>query len=259
MQRCIFCLLPVRRAALACIIASQPSTLIPGMKKDFYELLDTPENASATWVTRVYEQRVQAIESDAALDQKQRAAILADLGAAYRVLSSPVRRADYDALRAKQREGAALAAAKRAFLRRFIVLAGIPLLAGGAYLSYAHRQTQRAEQERLREAAEQEARLADIRRREEERLAAIERDRLEAKRLEEERIERERLAHEVELRGRHYEADTTSFKTPQQLAREKAEQEQVLRKQQQQDELDRNRALMELERQKRFLRESARP
>ncbi len=227
------------------------------MKKDLYQLLDVPENASPTGITRVYEQRVLAVETDPSLSDKQRAARLVELGAAHRVLSNTVRRADYDATRLRDRESAARAAEQRQARRKFMLMVGLPLLAGGGYWVYAQHQRELADQARQREAAEQEARLQEMQRREDARKAALERERLELKALEEQRREQERQAHEAELRGKRYEVDTTTFKSPEQLAREKAAREEAVRRQQQLEELDRNRALLELERQKRFLRESS--
>lgn len=226
------------------------------MKKDFYDLLKIPENATTTWITRAYEQRLQAIEADTSFSEATRAAALAELGAAYRVLSSPLRKADYDAQRQKQREDADKAETRRTAMRRSLLLLGVPLLVAGGYLGFEYRQKELAMQELLREAAGREQQLAEFKRRELERQATLERERLESLRLEEERVERERRLREEEQRGKRFEADT-SYKSPDQLAREKLDREAARRAQQAQDELDRNRAALELERQKRFLRESA--
>ena len=225
------------------------------MKKDFYDLLQIPENATPTWITRAYEQRLQTMDADTSLNETQRAAAVAELGAAHRVLSSPLRRADYDTQRQKQREDADKAGARRVAVQRALLLIGLPLLIAGGYLGYDSRQKGLARQEQLREIAEREQQLAELKRRELERQAALESERLESLRLEEERVERERRAREEEQRSKRFEADP-SYKTAEQLAREKLDRETTRLTQQAQDELDRNRAALELERQKRFLRES---
>ena len=226
------------------------------MKIDFYDLLHIPENATTTWITRAYEQRMQAIEADATLNEVQRAVALAELGTAYRVLSSPLRKADYDAQRQKQREDADKAVTRRAAMQRALLLIGMPLIVAGGYLGFEYRQKELAMQVQLREAAEREQQLAGFKRRELERLATLERERLESLRIEEERVERERHVREQEQRSKRFEVDT-SYKSPDQLAREKLDREAARLARQAQDELDRNRAALELERQKRFLRESA--
>ena len=225
------------------------------MKKDFYDLLEIPENATPTWITRAYEQRMHVLESDASRSPAQRASMVAELGTAYRVLSSPLRRADYDTQRSKQRFSAERAASRRANMLRGTLLIGLPLLIAGGYLGYDHRQKENTRQAQLRDANAREQQLLAAKRRDEERLAAQERDRLESLRLEEERVERERRAREEEQRNKRFEVDT-GYKTPEQLARERMQRENFRLSQQAQDELDRTRAALELERQKRFLRDS---
>ena len=228
------------------------------MKKDFYDLLEIPENATPTWITRAYEQRMHVLESDGSRSASQRASMIAELGAAFRVLSSPLRRADYDTQRSKQRVSAERAGSRRANMLRGTLLIGLPLLIAGGYLGYEHRQMENARQAQLLDANEREQQLLGVKRRDEERLAARERDRLESLKLEEERVERERRAREEEQRNKRFEVDT-GYKTPEQLARERMERENYRLRQQAQDELDRTRAVLELQRQKRFLRESGVP
>ena len=226
------------------------------MKKDYYDLLQIPENASPTWITRAYEQRLQAIETDVSFGEAKRSAAVAELGAAHRVLSSPLRRADYDAQRLTQRENADETEARRAMLLRTSLFIGLPLLVAGGYLGYDHRQKELDRQEQLRDLAAREQQLAAATRREQERQAAQEGDRLESLRLEEERVGRDREAREAEQRSKRFEADTT-YKSAEQLAREQLDRETVRLSQQAQDEINRNRAALELERQKRFLREAS--
>ena len=221
------------------------------MKRDFYDILDIPENASPTWIVRAYQKRLLAIEQDASLKAKKRAASIAEINEAHRILTDAALRTAYDAELLQARE-AANKPSPMSLVLRIALIVGIPLVGIGTYHYFDSQAKARAQQEQAEQAAENQRQEAQRKRIENERLAAIERDRLERVKAEQERIENQRLAHDEEMRTRRFIAAPTL----EQIARDKLVAEAAERTRQMQDELDRRKAQAELERQKRFLREA---
>jgi hypothetical protein len=207
-------------------------------------------------VTRAYEQRVQAVEADASLSEAARAAALAQLGTAYRVLSSPLRKADYDAQRLRERGGGDPDLTRRKMIWRALLLVSLPVVAAAGYRFYEARQAEMVLEEQRVDSAAHAQQLDEIRRRQEERQAAQERERQDAMALEAARLEQERRQTEAEQRSKRFEADG-SYKSPEQQAQEKLDREMARQQQLAKEELERNRNALELARQKRFLQDAA--
>ena len=221
------------------------------MKRDFYDILDVPENASSTWIIRAYQKRLLAVEQDASLKVKKRATFISEINEAHRILTDAALRIAYDAELLRARE-AANKPSPMSLMLRIALIVGIPLLGVGTY-HYIDSQTKaRAQQEQAEQAAESQRQEAQRKGIENEHLAAIERDRLERAKAEQERLENQRLANEEEMRNKRFVAAPTL----EQIARDKMVAEAADRTRQMQDELDRRKAQAELERQKRFLREA---
>jgi len=221
------------------------------MKRDFYDILDIPENASPTWIVRAYQKRLLAVEQDSSLKEKKRVVALADINEAYRVLADADLRSAYDAKLVQKRE-AANGPSPAVSLLRTALLVLIPLATGGTYLYFDHQAKERAQQEQAEQAAENQRLVAQRMKIEIERQAAIERDRLERAKADQDRIENQRLANEEEMRNKRFVAGPTL----EQIARDKATAEAAERSRLVQEEVDRRKAQAELERQKRFLREA---
>lgn len=221
------------------------------MKKDFYDVLDVPENASATWIVRAYQKRLLAIEQDVSLKAKKRVDLMAEINEAHRTLADDNLRAAYDVELAKKREVASGPTPLVAMLR-ILFLVGIPLAAAGTYLYVDHQAKARIQQEQAEQAVE--AQRAEARRLkiELDREAAAVRDRQERDKAELDRIESRRVATEEEMRNKRF----VPAPTLEQIAREKQAAELAARQRQNQEEMDKIKAQMELERQKRFLREA---
>ena len=220
------------------------------MKRDFYDILDIPENASPTWIVRAYQKRLLAVEQDSSLKAKKRVTALAEINEAYRVLADDLRVA-YDAEILQKREAANGPSRVTSWLR-IALLVLLPLGALGTYLYFEKQAKARVQQEQAEQAAESQRQNAQRQKIEIERQAMIERDRLERAKADQDRIENQRQANEDEMRNKRFVAGPTL----EQIARDKATAEAAERSRQVQEEVDRRKSLAELERQKRFLREA---
>ena len=223
------------------------------MKRDHYDILDIPENASATWIERAHQKRVLAIEQDTSLNGKKRDSALADANEAHRVLTDEKLRAAYDVALLAKREAASQPSAI-AKMMQIVLLVGLPLVAGGTYFYMDNQAKVRAQQEQAERIAE-EARLEAKRIKFElDRKVAEELDRQEREKVERARIEAQRIAHEEEMRNSRF----VPLPTLEQQAREKQAADLVERNRLIQEEIERRKIQLELERQKRFLQQSQR-
>ena len=221
------------------------------MKRDFYDILDIPENASPTWIVRAYQKRLLAVEQDGSLKAKKRVTALAEINEAYRVLADADLRVAYDAEILQKREAANGPSPVTSWLR-IALLVLLPLGALGTYLYFEQQAKARVQEEQAEQAAESQRQNAQRQKIEIERQAMIERDRLERAKADQDRIENQRQANEDEMRNKRFVAGPTL----EQIARDKATAEAAERSRQVQEEVDRRKSLAELERQKRFLREA---
>lgn len=221
------------------------------MKRDFYDILDIPENASPNWIVRAYQKRLLAVEQDSSLKAKKRVTALAEINEAYRVLADADLRVAYDAEILQKREAANGPSRVTSWLR-IALLVLLPLGALGTYLYFEQQAKARVQQEQAEQAAESQRQNAQRQKIEIERQAMIERDRLERAKADQDRIENQRQASEDEMRNKRFVAGPTL----EQIARDKATAEAAERSRQAQEEVDRRKSQAELERQKRFLREA---
>lgn len=223
------------------------------MKRNHYDILDIPENASATWIERAHQKRLLAIEQDTSLNGKKRASALADANEAHRVLTDEKLRAAYDvALLAKREADSKPSVITK--MMQIVLLVGLPLVAGGTYFYMDNQAKVRAQQEQAERIAE-EARLEAKRIKFElDRKVAEELDRQDREKAERARIEAQRIAHEEEMRNGRF----VPLPTLEQQAREKQAADLVERNRLIQEEIERRKIQLELERQKRFLQQSQR-
>lgn len=223
------------------------------MKRNHYDILDIPENASATWIERAHQKRLLAIEQDTSLNGKKRASALADANEAHRVLTDEKLRAAYDvALLAKREADSKPSVITK--MMQIVLLIGLPLVAGGTYFYMDNQAKVRAQQEQAERIAE-EARLEAKRIKFElDRKVAEELDRQDREKAERARIEAQRIAHEEEMRNSRF----VPLPTLEQQAREKQAADLVERNRLIQEEIERRKIQLELERQKRFLQQSQR-
>lgn len=223
------------------------------MKRNHYDILDIPENASATWIERAHQKRLLAIEQDTSLNGKKRASALADANEAHRVLTDEKLRAAYDvALLAKREADSKPSVITK--MMQIVLLVGLPLVAGGTYFYMDNQAKVRAQQEQAERIAE-EARLEAKRIKFElDRKVAEELDRQDREKAERARIEAQRIAHEEEMRNSRF----VPLPTLEQQAREKQAADLVERNRLIQEEIERRKIQLELERQKRFLQQSQR-
>lgn len=230
------------------------------MARDLYDILDIPQSASPAWIKRAHEMRREAVSADTTLSDKQRRLELLAIDEAFKTLSSASRREAYD----HKLHGVcnpedahpllALVLSPGVLSFAFLCVLG----AGVYYYSYNAEQGRlRVEQERiatenarfakeleLREEREQQAAqlLADNKRKQQEQMVRtqFERDRRDLDKwqrnvqydMQREQRDQERAEHQARV-----EAERAEY-------RERAEEENR-----------RLRAIQELERQKRFLRE----
>ncbi len=223
------------------------------MKRDHYDILDIPENASATWIERAHQKRLFAIAQDTALKAKKREAALGEANEAHRVLTDEKLRAAYDGELLKKREAASQPSATAKMLQ-IAFLVAVPLVAGGTYFYMDNQARARAQQEQAERIAEESRLEAKRIKFELDRKLAEERDRQDREKAERDRIEAQRVAHDEEMRKGRF----VPLPTLEQQARDKQAADLAERNRLNQEELERRKTQLELERQKRFLQQSQR-
>jgi curved DNA-binding protein CbpA len=227
--------------------------------RDHYETLEVPENASAAWIEREYNKRVERTRHDSKLDERHRAKRLSELETAYATLSDDKKRAAYDAEIEKKRERRE-AMRPRALLKRLMLPVIALLIIGGVAGNYFYQQHQaeafRIAEEQERQAAQKRAEEAAVARAQREQA-----DRVEAEARRQADEARLRLEQEQRTRDLATQKFVTDPAFVRQQAAERAEQARV---QAILDERRRNiegvrsdpdavRQRQELERQRRFL------
>ncbi len=223
------------------------------MEKDLYDILDLVENAPEQMISRAYQLKLAALEGKAGISDSERQAQRRILDDAYRTLSNPNLRSSYDGMLLRRKQASEKKGA--VWLRALVILA--MLGAGAGYIVTDHRKQVAAQEARDQAAREEAARLQKIADEAERKRLALEQDRAERAaqlQAEQEKLENERIEREKFLATHQFVADTSAADAAK--ARMRAAQEKG--KQDAEAEANRRRALEELERQKRYLRERGR-
>lgn len=233
------------------------------MARDLYDILEIPQSATPAWIKRSHALRRAAVEADSGMTAPQRALELQAIDAAFETLSHAGRREAYDR-KLEERSHPPETRSRFAVLLSpgVLAFAFLCLVAAGVYYHGYNAQQTALRIERERIEADNARFAKEIALREErEQLAAQER--AEARQRQQEQLQRsqtERERRELERWQRNTASDIVREQREQERAdqRARAEADQAEYRDRRNQEERRLRAIQELERQKRFLRESER-